>query len=144
MASFGSQKYVRAGEGGAVAVQGFAQLMAALRRIEGETQVELQAKLREIGAAVALVAASKAPRGSTGVLQHSIKESVVLRGASVYSTAVYGGAQNYGAWSPGRGPHIKRANASHYMTRAVDETAPWVAAEFDSILEWVMTTFQEG
>lgn len=144
MASYGAGKYARAGEGGAVAVQGFAQLSAALARIADGTQDELKARIRAVGERVALVAAGNAPRGDTGQLQHSIRVAVAGRGASVYSSSLYGGAQNVGAWVKGRGPHISRTRASHYMDRAVDQTAPWVVTELDSVMEWVTTTFTEG
>lgn len=134
----------RAGDTGAVAVRGFAALQAALKRIEDGTQGEVQRRIREIGERVALVAASKAPR-RTGELQHSIKTSVATRSASVYSTAIYGGVQNVGAWTKeGRGPHVTRARASHYMDRAVQELAPWVEQEIQAVVDWILTTFQEG
>lgn len=144
MASFGASKYARAGSGDAIVISGFAQLQAAFGRIADGTQQELQGKIKEVGGRVALVAAGFAPRGATGELQHSPKVSAVTRGASVYSTAVYGGAINFGAWMKNaRGPHISRGRASHYMDRAVTSTAPWVAQEMDSILDWVTTKFEE-
>ena len=143
MPSYGAAKYARASEGGAVAVHGFAGLQAALKRIEDGVQPELRRKILEIGAQVALVAAGNAPR-DTGQLQHSIKVSAFSRGASVYSTADYGGVQNVGAMTrSGRGPHVKRGRASHYMDKAVTETSPWVEQEISSVLDWLLTTFQE-
>src|SRR5438270_7329546 len=96
-----SSKFARAGQGDAIVMQGFTQLQAALRRIEDGVQPELRSRIRKIGDRVALVAAGNAPR-LTGELQHSLRVSVNNSSASVYSTAVYGGAINYGAWSRGR------------------------------------------
>ena len=128
----------------AVKFSGFTQLSRALRRIEDGAYPELQKKLRDIGDQVALVAAGNAPRGITGELQHSMKTSVTLSGASVYSSSIYGGAQNYGAWEKhGRGPHISRARASHYMDKAVAETEGYVLAEMEAVLDWLTTTFEE-
>lgn len=143
--SIGAAKFRNAGENNAVAVQGFQQLSRALKRIEDGVYPEFRKKLKEIGDRVALVAASNAPR-RTGELQHSIKTSVTERGASVYSTAIYGGAQNFGAFphmgKEHRGPHIKRANASHYMDRAVTQLESWVEQETQAVIDWVISTFE--
>lgn len=134
-------------------LQGFTQLLRALGRIDDETGIELRKRIREVGERVALVAAGNAPilkthpsdsSGAPGELQHSIKTSVTLTRASVYSDAVYGGVQNVGGWSKGRGPHVSRARASHYMDKAVIETAPWVRHEMDGLIDWVESTFREG
>lgn len=139
--------FTGAGDNAATTVQGFAGLQRALRKIGDGTDLELRRRIRDVGARVALVAAGNAPR-DTGELQHSIKVSVTQGSASVYSNAVYGGAINFGAgpklgWQH-RGPHITRARASHYMDRAVTETAPWVQQEMDKVLDWVESTFEEG
>lgn len=93
------------------------------------------------------MAAGNAPRGHTGDLQASIKSSVANTSASVYSTVEYGGAINYGAFpklgAHARGPHIKRANASHYMDRAVSDLSTWVEGEIVGLLDWLLTTFME-
>lgn len=143
MASFGSKGGVFSRGEYSVAFSGFAQLSRALRRVEDGVYPEFRQKLRDIGDKVALVAAGNAPR-DTGELQHSIKTSVTLSGASVYSSSVYGGAINYGAWTQhGRGPHIRRASASHYMDKAVDETSGYVEAEMEAVLDWLTKTFEE-
>lgn len=129
----------------AVQFNGFTQLSRALKRIEDGVYPELQKKLRDIGDKIALVAAGNAPRGITGELQHSMKTSVTLSGASVYSSSIYGGAQNYGAWTQhGRGPHIRRARASHYMDKAVAETEGYVEGEMEALENWLITTFEEN
>lgn len=147
MSQTAQNKFGRAAEqGDAITIQGFAQLQRALGRIENGVQPELRRRLHEIGDKVALVAAADAPR-LTGELQHSIKTSVANSSASIYSTAIYGGAINYGAFpsagASARGPHIKRANASHYMDRAVSELAPWVQQETEAVLDWLETVFME-
>ena len=50
---------------------------------------------------------------------------------------------NVGAWSQGRGPHISRTSASHYMDRAVKSSEAYVLAETEAVMDWLMTTFQE-
>src|SRR5262245_52792919 len=135
-----------------IVVHGFAQLNAALNRIAGPgefgLEYELQRRLREIGKIVADAAphyvTHRTGRGS-GELEHSVKVSVTGRAASVYSTSVYGGAQNVGAhpkrgWDA-RGPHIKRADASRWMNKAVAATRPAVAREMDGLLDWLVAEF---
>lgn len=139
---------------GSTAVVGFTQLLRALGRIEDDTNLELRKRIKAVGDRVGLVAAGNAPilstrpsdtSGAPGELQHSIKTSVTLQSASVYSDAIYGGVQNVGGWvGHARGPHVSRARASHYMDRAVTETAPWVRSEMDSLVDWLERTFQEG
>jgi len=143
----GSARYQRATDNSAIAISGFRELIYALDSIRDGAEKEARQRVRTVGERVALVAAGNAPR-RTGELQHSIKTSVGLRGASIYSNVVYGGAINFGAaphagWQA-RGPHIQRKNASHYMDRAVTQTAPWVAEEMDSLLDWVTRKFEEG
>ena len=41
-----------------------------------------------------------------------------------------------------RGPHIKRADASKWMIRAVAANEAFVGAEYESLLDWVMREFQ--
>lgn len=136
-----AQKIV--GEG--IAVQGFAQLSRVLGKVEEGVQPEMRRRLRGIGDKVALVAAGNAPRGATGELQHDMKVSVTNTSASVYNTAVYAGAINSGAWTAGgRGPHIARGNASHYMDRAVSGLKGWVEQETNAVLDWVVSTFEEA
>jgi len=154
----GSARYQRATDNSAIAISGFKELIYALDSIRDGAEKEARDRIRTVGERVALVAAGNAPRlkthpsdssGYPGELSHSVKTSVNLTSASIYSIAVYGGAINVGAWSgtketPARGPHISRKRASHYMDRAVTQTAPWVAEEMDSLLDWVTRKFEEG
>ena len=126
-----------------ISVQGFAALQRALGRVANGVQPELRRRLREIGDNVGIVASHYAPR-RTGALQTSIRTRVTNSSASIYSTAIYGGAINSGAWTKyGRGPHIARNRASHYMDRSVDELASWVQDEMEGLLDWVVKTFEE-
>lgn len=142
-----SAKFSRAADNNAVAVRGFKELQATLGKIEDGTKDELKRRLQAIGDQVALVAASKAPR-RTRELQHSIKSSVGPRSAAIYSDVIYGGAVNFGAYPhagrSARGPHISRAAASHYMDRTVTELEPWIEEQVQALVDWVITTFEEG
>lgn len=148
--SYGAGKFQRAGEGDAVVLEGFAQLQAALKRIEDGTYPELRERLRAIGEHVKARAEGNITHrtgrhGAEGPrLGQSLKVSVTQRSASVYSTAVHGGAQNVGAWTrDGRGPHISRANASHYMDKAVKSEQAFVEQETEALIQWLLTTFEE-
>jgi hypothetical protein len=130
-----------------VIVQGFTEIQRSLRELEDGSDRELRRRLKDIGERVALVAASNAPR-RTGELQHSIKASSTVRGASVYSNVVYGGAINYGAYPKlgptHRGPHIKRERASQYMQKGVEESTPYVEQQVNELLDWAMAKFEEN
>lgn len=144
MALSSGSKYGRATDNSAVVLSGFSELIRAVGSIEDGADLEARRRVAEVGRRVALVAAANAPR-RTGELQHSVKSSVAGSSASIYSTAVYGGAVNFGAWTKfGRGPHITRAGASHYMDKAVKETSPWVAERMDGLLDWVTRKFEEA
>ena len=99
---------------------GFTELTSALRRVSGGRgnfglDYELQRRLRVIGETVAKAApgfVTHRTGAGTGALEGLVRVSVTGKAASVYSTSVYGGAQQYGAgpkagWSA-RGPHIRR------------------------------------
>lgn len=150
MASYGAGKYGRAGSGDAIVVQGFTELQRALRATEIGVQKEVQARIKVIGAHVAEAAKGNVSHNtgrhsSDPSIESGMRVSAVLRGASIYTLAIHGGAQNVGAWKKsGRGPHIKRADASHYMDRAVTSSRAFVEAETQAVLDWITTTFQEG
>lgn len=141
-----------------VVLRGFAELNAALTRIEGGrgnfgVEHELQRRLRTIGEEVAKAAPQfvthrTGRHGDPGVprLEDSVQVSVGARSASVYSTAEHGGVQNVGGgphagWAA-RGPHIKAQNASHWMNRAVASKREFVQAELDGLLDWVEAEFE--
>jgi|SRR6185437_9203551 len=150
-------KYAVADQG--VAVHGFTELNAALRRIEGGRgnfglQYELQQRLREMGEAVARAAPqfvthdTKNARPGKPRLEDSVKVSVTARSASVYSTAPHGGVQNVGGgpkagWAA-RGPHVKAAKASHWMNRAVASNAAVIEAEMEELLDFIVREFEAG
>jgi hypothetical protein len=140
----------------AIVLNGFTQLSRALRRVEGGPGnfglgYELQRRLRTVGETVAKAAPGfithRTGRGS-GELEGSVKVSVTTRSASVYSTSVYGGIQNFGGGPHGgwaaRGPHIRKANASHWMDRAVNSQTAFVAKELDGLIDWLIDEFEAG
>jgi hypothetical protein len=149
MASYGAGKYGRAGGSNAIVVQGFEDLQRALRATEIGVQKEVQSRIKVIGAHVAEAAKGNVPHAtgrhsSEPSIEAGMRVSAVLRGASIYTTAVHGGVQNVGAWSKARGPHIRRQDASHYMDRAVTSSKPFVEAETQAVLDWITTTFEEA
>jgi hypothetical protein len=143
-----------------VVLHGFSELNDALARIEGAkgnfgVEYELQQRLRAIGEEVAkaapqFVTHKTGRHGNPGVqrLEDSVRVSVTTRSASVYSTAEHGGVQNVGggphAGWPARGPHVRAANASHWMNRAVASKRDYVDAELDGLLDWIEAEFQAG
>lgn len=147
MASYGAGRYGRAGD--AIVVSGFTELQRALRATELGVQKEVQARIRIIGEHVASVARGNVPHtlgrsGASPTIEAGMRVSTILRGASIYTLAPHGGAINVGAMVSGRGPHIKRADASHYMDRAVTDSQPFVEAQTQAVLAWVDTTFETG
>jgi hypothetical protein len=150
--SYGAGKFARAGgsEGGAVAVQGFDQLQRALRRIEDGTAPELKQRMKLIGEHVREVARGnithKTGRHDPHVprLEDSLKVSVTMRGASIYSTSEAGGAQNVGG-RVGRNHAtiLKRADASHYMDNAVKSETAYVQKEVNEVINWLLVEFQK-
>jgi hypothetical protein len=139
-----------------IAMNGFTELNRALQRIDGGRgnfgiEYELQHRLRVVGETVAKAAPQFVTHKTgheTGELEGSVKVSVTTKSASVYSTSVYGGAQNSGAapkagWKA-RGPHIQRKNASKWMSRAVASEREFVKEEMDGLLDWLVEEFNRG
>lgn len=125
-----------------VYAQGLAGIQRVLKRSEHELAPQLKTRLRQGGELVVPVAKANAPFGSRynfgTPLRDTIKTSVTQRGASMYSTSVYGGVQNYGG-RVGRNHAtvLKRANVSQYMTKAVDSTHVAVVAHVEGTLDWL-------
>jgi hypothetical protein len=143
-----------------IAVVGFKELQAALQRIGGGKsdyglEYELQRRLRVVGETVAksapgFVTHRTGRHGNAGEppLEDSVKVSVTMGSASVYSTDAYGGAQNVGAgpkagWQA-RGPHIQRGKASGWMNQAVSSQRGFVEAELMGLLDWLRLEFERG
>jgi len=134
--------------GDGVYVQGLSDMRRVLKAAEHELAPELTKRLYKAGEGiVAPVARRYAPVGVRSAqyrfggkdLRDTIRVSAAgLRGASVYSTSVYGGAQNYGG-RVGRGGAtvLRRSDVSQFMTRAVKDTRLPVAAEVESTLDWL-------
>lgn len=149
------QRYAVRDQG--VALSGFTQLQVALRRVEGVGDYglayEVQAQMRRIGEKVALdapgfVTHKTGRHGSPSVpkLEDSVHVSVTTRSASVYSSAEHGGVQNVGGFPhagvEARGPHVKRADASHWMNRAVAENYAFVELEVNRLIERLLSEFE--
>lgn len=142
----------------AVAMIGFEELNRALARISGGVgnfgvAYEVQERLRKIGETVA-AAAPQFVTHKTGRhgdpqeprLEDSVRVAVTAKAATVYSTAIYGGVQNYGGgphagWGA-RGPHVKQRDASRWMSRAVASQRQYVKDELDGLLDWVVAEFE--
>ncbi len=152
--TYGAGKYGRAAENNAIVVEGLADLQRALRATEVGVEKEVQARIRLIGEEVKRRAAANVQHKTNRhaadgeSIEARMGISVVLRGASIYTTAIHGGVQNVGGgphagWAA-RGPHIKRADASHYMDRAVTSSRAFVEQETEAVMDWLQTTFQEA
>jgi phage gpG-like protein len=133
-----------------ITVEGLAAIQRALARTEEGAPPELRAKLKAIGEHVKAAAESRAPVGTgrtgpSGRLKSSIKISITRAGASVYSSAVYGGVQNVGG-QVGRDHRtiLKRGSVSGYMVKAVQSQKGFVEQETEALVEWLLHTFQEG
>lgn len=138
---------------------GFKELTQALHRIEGRgefgIEYELQKRLAAVGEKVAQAAPGFVPHktgrhGDPGNprLEDSVRVSVTQKSASVFSTALHGGAINVGAgphagWAA-RGPHIRKDRASRWMQKAVRSQEAFVAEQVDEVLRWVGEEFAAG
>ena len=142
--------------GDAILMIGFTDLQRSLTTLAGRgnfgIDYEMKERLRAIGEKVAAAAPAFVPHktgkrggGEGGPLEGSVRVSVTTNRATVYSTAVYGGVQQHGGgphtgWA-NRGPHVRSANASHWMSRAVRSMQGDVQAEVDALSDWVVTEF---
>jgi hypothetical protein len=138
-----------------IVMSGFTELNRALERIGSRgnfgIEYEMQRRLRTVGETVAKAApqfVTHKTRGGSGQLEGSVRVSVTTKSASVYSSSVYGGAQNSGAgpkagWAA-RGPHIRKDKASHWMNRAVASQRAFVQDELEGLLDWVVDEFNRG
>ncbi len=146
-------------QGYGVVMHGFVELERALTRIDGPgnfgLDYELNRRIGNVGQSIARVAPSfvthKTGRhGDPGQprLEDSVKVSVTKRRASVYSSSIYGGVQQYGGgphagWHA-RGPHVRRDQASKWMSRAVASQQAFIHEELDGLLDWVIREFERG
>ncbi len=120
-------------------------MQRALRAIDVGTARELTARIRAVGEVVKKAAQERAPvgpghPGEPGRLHDSIKVSTMLKSASVYSTAVYGGVQNVGG-RVGRNHAtlLRRDMVSGYMNKAVAASEAYVEGEMLGLLDWLET-----
>lgn len=127
-----------------VYVEGLAAMQRVLFRAGHELGPELRLRLKAAVEQVRVTAQADAPSRS-GRLRASIRVSVTQRSASLYSTAIYGGVQNYGG-KVGRdhATLLKRAEVSQYMTRAAQSNKERVAREVEGVLDWLTHQLEEG
>ena len=135
-----------------VAVSGLKEMQVALKVANNGLDRELDKRMRKAGEIVAPVARRNAPKGtrsrdyrfSGDVLEDSIRTSGARGRYSVYSTAIYGGVQNYGG-RVGRNHAtlLTRASVSQYMSKAVVSTRDLVKAEVEGTLDWLTTTLEK-
>lgn len=130
-----------------VVVSGLTDMQRVLKKGGSELGPELKKRLKDVGEGiVAPVARRYAPQGvrsaryrfSGPSLHESIRAGATQKGATVYSTSVYGGVQNFGG-KVGRNHAtlLKRADVSQYMTRAVRETRVPVTRHVEGTLDWL-------
>ena len=131
--------------------EGFREFYDTVKKLGGDAgdfgvEYELKRKLRAIGEGVAKTAPSFVTHRykDSGALEGSVKVSSGRAGVSVYSTSVYGGVQNVGGWSKGRGPHVSRGNASRWMLRAVESSEPVIEKELTELVHWVTREIELG
>lgn len=144
----------RVARGYGIAIEGLPQLQKALERVGGGkanfgVQYELQHRLRNIGEHVAEASRGFIPHrtgrhGDKGLprLEDTLKVSVTARRSTVYTDSPYSAVQQYGGgpkagWA-GRGPHIKRGNASKWLTRGAASERAYVEQETDALLDWIV------
>lgn len=124
--------------GGTVVIEGLVPLQRALRRAEGDTDQHLKKRLKEAAEPVKRAAqagvTNKWP-DRPGDLAASIKIGVNQRSVSVYSNAPHAKVQDQGGVVAGRGPHIFRASASKYMTKAITKSAAEVNQRLGKVLD---------
>lgn len=139
-----------------LAVQGFSELQRALAVMGGRGEFGLDYELKRRLTTIARKVAATAPRFVTHTtgrhgdpneprLEDSVRTRVGRASVSVYSSAVYGGAQNYGAgpkagWAA-RGPHIRRDRASRWMSKGLEAELPAVRAETEGLVDWLVREF---
>lgn len=135
-------KYTNTSSG--VLVQGLDSMQRVLKVANSELAGELRKRLAgavevvHVSARENAAALRDSPYNFGKPLSQTLKVSVTQRSASVYSTAVWGGAQNYGG-QVGRGGAtlLRRDSVSQYMTRAAQTNHVRVAAQVESVLEWL-------
>ena len=139
--------------GNAVIMVGYTELQRSLRTLAGPgnfgIDYEVTQRLKAIGEKVAVAAprfvshkTGKSGAGEGGPLGGSVGVSVKLKQAETFSRAIYGGVQERGGWTKsGRGPHVSRGAASHWMSRAVESQGAAIQAEVDGMSDWVAREF---
>lgn len=74
-------------------------------------------------------------------LEDTLRVSVTQRRATVFTNSPYAAVQQWGGgpktgWA-NRGPHVKRENASRFLTKAVASEREYVDQEANAVLDWI-------
>lgn len=127
--------------GSAVHVEGLTSLLRALRRAETGADRELKGRLRKMAEPIrdrarANVEHKTGRHGDPDLppLADTIKIGVTQKAVSVYSASPYSARQDRGGYG-NHGSLITRANASAYMTRAVEQGQANIADEVENLWE---------
>lgn len=132
----------------AIHIDGLAELQRALKRGPGNADKELRRGLREAAKPVRTKARSYVTNetgrhGQSGIrLAPSIRIGVTARGASVYSMAPHAAAQDLGA-RLGNNAILRRADASRYMSRAVQDSQADTSRRMQGVLDSVGRDFEK-
>lgn len=115
--------------------------MRALKRVEGDAAKLLRRELRDIADDVKMDAQANVTHktgrhGGPNVphLGPSIKSSTTGTGASIYSDAPQAIVQDVGG-QVGNSAILRRADVSHYMTKAVEDARPYVNRRLEELLD---------
>lgn len=117
--------------------------MRALKRVQGDAAKLLRRELRDIADDVKMDAQANVTHktgrhGGPNVphLGPSIKSSTTGTGASIYSDAPHAIVQDVGGQvGRDRSALLKRADVSHYMSKAVEDARPYVNRRLEELLD---------
>lgn len=131
-----------------VRLQGYTELVRALRRTDDMVYPYLRRELLDIAGDVRSVARTYVKHrtgrhGGPNVprLAPSIRSGVTTQGASVFSSAPHSIVQDVGG-RVGHGAILKRSEVSHYMTDAVRDSQPYVTRRLEVLLSEIEHTFE--
>lgn len=133
----------------AIIVSGIPELRRALKAAGDGADKRLRADLKQIGEGVLKVAKANAPvgprpkRSSTRPLRESLRIAVNAKGVSVYSNELHAAVQDVGG-RVGNGAIVPRARASHYMTKAVKDSAADTTKALERLLDSLERDFASG
>lgn len=123
-----------------IRVRGLRETQAALRRADSDAPKRMRAALRDIAEGVRSDARGNSPTGprpkraSSPELASSLRVSARAGSVSVFSNAPHAAVQNWGG-RVGHGAIIRRARASHYLSRAVAQNQARVERDMNALLD---------